>query len=347
MPTSACGQRRRVVDAVARHRHDAALGLQPLDDRRPSARAAPRPRPPRSPASGRPPRAVARLSPVSMTTRMPVARSARSASGVEALIGSATPSRPGRLAVHRDEHHGLPLAPQRLGLRRRDRPGSTPSVSRSSAFPSATRRPSDPARHALPRDRLEVRRLARARARARARRRRWRRRADARSPARGSPPGAAARASSCGRRATTAASRGLPSVSVPVLSTTSVSTFSSISSASAFLMSTPAVAPRPVPTMIDIGVASPSAHGHAMISTATALTERVGEPRLGPERAPGDERQDRDGHHGRHEVAGHAVGQALNRRAAALRLADHAGRSARAACRGRPARPASRRRRSR
>ena len=44
------------------------------------------------------------------------------------------------------------------------------------------------------------------------------------------------------------------------------------SSASAFLISTPAVAPRPVPTMIDIGVARPSAHGQAMISTATALT---------------------------------------------------------------------------
>ena len=36
--------------------------------------------------------------------------------------------------------------------------------------------------------------------------------------------------------------------------------------------STPAVAPRPVPTMIDIGVARPSAQGQAMISTATALT---------------------------------------------------------------------------
>ena len=72
--------------------------------------------------------------------------------------------------------------------------------------------------------------------------------------------------------ATTETSRGFPSVSVPVLSTTSVSTFSRTSSASAFLMSTPAVAPRPVPTMIDIGVASPSAQGQAMISTATALT---------------------------------------------------------------------------
>ena len=70
----------------------------------------------------------------------------------------------------------------------------------------------------------------------------------------------------------TATSLGLPSVSVPVLSTTMVVTFSSISSASAFRISTPASAPRPVPTMIDIGVARPSAHGHAMISTATAFT---------------------------------------------------------------------------
>ncbi len=37
-------------------------------------------------------------------------------------------------------------------------------------------------------------------------------------------------------------------------------------------MRTPAWAPRPTPTMIDIGVARPSAHGQAMISTATAAT---------------------------------------------------------------------------
>ena len=71
---------------------------------------------------------------------------------------------------------------------------------------------------------------------------------------------------------TTDVTAGLPSVSVPVLSTTSVSTFSMRSSASAFLISTPAWAPRPTPTMIDIGVASPSAHGQAMMSTATAAT---------------------------------------------------------------------------
>ncbi len=67
-------------------------------------------------------------------------------------------------------------------------------------------------------------------------------------------------------------SLGLPSVSVPVLSITSVSTFSSRSSVSAFFTSTPACAPRPTPTMIDMGVAKPRAQGQAIIRTATALT---------------------------------------------------------------------------
>ena len=65
---------------------------------------------------------------------------------------------------------------------------------------------------------------------------------------------------------------GLPSVSVPVLSTTRVSTRSILSRASAFLMSTPAWAPRPTPTMIDMGVARPRAHGQAMMRTLTAAT---------------------------------------------------------------------------
>jgi hypothetical protein len=77
-------------------------------------------------------------------------------------------------------------------------------------------------------------------------------------------------ASSIPGAAITVVTRGLPSVSVPVLSTTSVSTFSNRSSASAFLIRTPAVAPLPTPTMMDMGVASPSAQGQAMIRTDTA-----------------------------------------------------------------------------
>ena len=66
--------------------------------------------------------------------------------------------------------------------------------------------------------------------------------------------------------------RGRPSVSVPVLSTTIVSTPASLSSAAASLTRTPAWAPRPVAVITDIGVARPSAHGQAMISTETAAT---------------------------------------------------------------------------
>jgi len=59
-------------------------------------------------------------------------------------------------------------------------------------------------------------------------------------------------------------------VSVPVLSTMSVSTAAIRSRASASLISTPACAPRPAAVVIEIGVASPSAQGQAIISTETA-----------------------------------------------------------------------------
>ena len=61
-----------------------------------------------------------------------------------------------------------------------------------------------------------------------------------------------------------------PVVIVPVLSSTAVSTRRVASSTSPPLMTMPSCAPRPVPTMIAVGVARPSAHGQAMISTATA-----------------------------------------------------------------------------
>ena len=71
-------------------------------------------------------------------------------------------------------------------------------------------------------------------------------------------------------------------MSVPVLSTTSVVARASVSSASAFRTSTPAVAPRPTPTMTDIGVARPSAQGQAMISTETAATSAWAKRGSGP-----------------------------------------------------------------
>jgi hypothetical protein len=81
----------------------------------------------------------------------------------------------------------------------------------------------------------------------------------------------------------TVARVGRPSVSVPVLSTTSVSTFSKASRASASRIRTPRLAPRPTPTMIDMGVARPSAQGHAMMRTLTAATRPWARRGSGPQ----------------------------------------------------------------
>ena len=62
----------------------------------------------------------------------------------------------------------------------------------------------------------------------------------------------------------------LPVVTVPVLSSTTVSTRRVDSRTSGPLMSRPSWAPRPVPTISAVGVASPSAQGQAMMRTATA-----------------------------------------------------------------------------
>ena len=104
-------------------------------------------------------------------------------------------------------------------------------------------------------------------------------------PARAIVGGANAPAALSAQTVMIVSTRGLPAVSVPVLSTTTVSTFSSASSASALRIRTPACAPRPVPTMIDMGVASPSAHGHAMINTATAFTRACASRGSGPNSA--------------------------------------------------------------
>ena len=69
----------------------------------------------------------------------------------------------------------------------------------------------------------------------------------------------------------TSVTLGRPTVSVPVLSNTIVSTPASVSRASALFTRMPSSAPRPVATMIAVGVASPIAHGHAITSTATAF----------------------------------------------------------------------------
>ena len=82
----------------------------------------------------------------------------------------------------------------------------------------------------------------------------------------------------------------------------------------------PSWAPRPVPTRSAVGVARPSAHGQAMIRTATAAANAKDGVRPGAEPEP--EVRDGDRDHDRHEHAGDPVGEALHGRLAGLRLGD-------------------------
>lgn len=77
-----------------------------------------------------------------------------------------------------------------------------------------------------------------------------------------------------------------PVVTVPVLSRTTVSTLRVRSRTSGPLMRMPSWAPRPVPTMSAVGVASPSAQGQAMISTATAAVKAAVSPQPVPSQKP-------------------------------------------------------------
>ena len=76
-------------------------------------------------------------------------------------------------------------------------------------------------------------------------------------------------------RSATSASSILPSVTVPVLSSTIVSTRRVCSRISGPLIRMPSCAPRPVPTISAVGVARPRAQGQAMIRTATAAVKAV------------------------------------------------------------------------
>ena len=69
-----------------------------------------------------------------------------------------------------------------------------------------------------------------------------------------------------------------PVVTVPVLSRTIVSTRRVCSSTSGPAISIPSCEPRPVPTSSAVGVASPSAHGQAMMSVATAAVKAISGP---------------------------------------------------------------------
>jgi hypothetical protein len=68
----------------------------------------------------------------------------------------------------------------------------------------------------------------------------------------------------------------------PVLSSATIRAARRLWSASPFRNRTPISAARPVPTMMEVGVARPIAQGQAMISTATALTSAKVSAGAGP-----------------------------------------------------------------
>ncbi len=139
---------------------------------------------------------------------------------------------------------------------------------------------------------------------------------------------------------TIAVTLGLPSVSVPVLSITSVSTRSMRSSATAFLISTPISAPRPMPTMIDMGVARPSAQGQAMMSTLTAATRPKPKRGSGPKIAQAANATSATAITSGTNQAETLVGEALDRRRGALRRGHQRHDLRQAAWRCRPSRRA-------
>mmetsp|Transcript_5039 Transcript_5039/g.16784 ORF Transcript_5039/g.16784 Transcript_5039/m.16784 type:complete len:379 (+) Transcript_5039:336-1472(+) len=71
------------------------------------------------------------------------------------------------------------------------------------------------------------------------------------------------------RKIATSTTVGFPTVRVPVLSNATTVTCPARSNPSAPLMRIPLDAPTPVPTITAVGVARPSAHGHAVTSTLT------------------------------------------------------------------------------
>ncbi len=147
-----------------------------------------------------------------------------------------------------------------------------PDACISRALPSSRVGLADPSLDALTGDRLEARHLGLASCRAPRRR--------ARSPAargcslpcleRGGKAKHLVIGEAVGRL--DAGQRGLALGQGSGLVDDEVSTEASRSSAAALRTSTPACAPRPVATMMEIGVASPSAQGQAMMSTLTAAT---------------------------------------------------------------------------
>ena len=78
---------------------------------------------------------------------------------------------------------------------------------------------------------------------------------------------------------------GLPFVIVPVLSSNTTPTCPASSKAALLLIKIPLLAPKPVPTIMAVGVAKPNAHGQAMTNTEiiTVTTNSKDSPPINPQ----------------------------------------------------------------
>ena len=316
-------ERRRVVDAVAGHRDAPALRLEPLRSRRAlpsgstSASTSSMPTCARHRLGGR--AAVAGQHDDLQAFRC----SARDRLRRRRLDRVGDADEPGRLAVDGDEHHRLALGAE---ARRRayELARQSTRLGQQRALPTATRRPSTIARTPLPVTDANSRPppAATPRSRAPADDRRGQRMLARR--ARGWRPAASTFVLVEPRLgATTRASFGLPSVSVPVLSTTSVSTLSSSSIASAL---------RTARRRGALAGADHDRHRRRQAERAGArddqhrhgVDERVGQARLRAVQPPDDERDDGDRTTAGTKYPATRVGEPLDRRTDALRLAHHA-----------------------
>ena len=97
---------------------------------------------------------------------------------------------------------------------------------------------------------------------------------------------------SCPSAGSTSVTRGSPWVMVPVLSSATISVLPVSSSEAAVLNRMPFFAPRPLPTMMATGVASPSAHGQLM--TSTEMPRASAKPTVWPQQQPDDGGHDGD-----------------------------------------------------
>ncbi len=213
------------------------------------------------PASAAMARAVRSLSPVSITTSIPSSRRRRTAAAEVSRMGSATATAPA----------GWPSTATWMMVRA----SGTVIVSRgvtSLSLPAATLWPSTTPVTPLPVTASKS--FASESSSPRDRASSIMAEASGCSDPRSSEASTRSSSSSFQPRAgTISVTAGEPTVTVPVLSSTTVSTLPARSSASPPLISTPSSAPRPVDTITAVGTASPMAQGQAMISTATAAAK--------------------------------------------------------------------------